>query len=87
MKKKILIHFKSDKFFRVFYYSQLKKKLEKKYNVFFFMDSKSRFNHLVPNKKKILYQKNLKINLILKYPLKYICYVFLEFLISFFLIT
>lgn len=80
MKKKILIHFKSDKFFRVFYYSPLKKKLEKEYNVFFFMDSKSRFNHLVPNKKKILYQKNLKINLILKYPLKYICYVFFRIL-------
>lgn len=81
MKKKILIHFKSDKFFRVFNYSQLKKKLEKKYEVYFLLSKEeSRFAHLVKKKRLIFYQKNLNYKLILKYPIKYLFYIFFRLL-------
>lgn len=73
-KKKILVHFKSDKFLRVFYYSQLRKELEKKYEIFFLMGSGSRFNHMITKKRVLLYQKSLNYKSIFKYPLK--CFIY-----------
>ena len=59
-KKKILLHFKSDKFLRVFHNSQLKKELEKKYEIFFLMGDGSRFRHIISKKKNFDISKRFK---------------------------
>lgn len=74
-KKKILLHFKSDKFLRVFHNSQLKKELEKKYEIFFLMGDGSRFRHIISKKKTLIYQKGLNSKFILKYPIKFLIYI------------
>jgi hypothetical protein len=57
MKKKILIYFYSDKEIRAYYFSDLKKKIENIYNVYYYIFPNSRFKNFI-DKKKIIFIKN-----------------------------
>jgi hypothetical protein len=57
MKKKILIYFYSDKEIRAYYFSNLKKKIENIYNVYYYILPNSRFKNLI-DKKKIIFIKD-----------------------------
>ncbi len=60
MKKKICIYFKSDKFIRTFYFSLLKKKIEKKYKVTYLIHQNSKFEKNLRN--KIIIESNFSLN-------------------------
>lgn len=70
MKKKILLHFKSDKFLRVFYFSQFRKNLEKNFDLTYLMNSESKFNNILKKKQVLIYQKGFQFKFFFEYPLK-----------------
>ena len=80
MKKKILLHFKSDKFLRVFYFSQFRKNLEKNFDLTYLMNSESKFNNILKKKQVLIYQKGFQFKFFFEYPLKLTLYFLFKIL-------
>lgn len=83
MKKKIILHFKSDKFLRVFYYSNLRQKLENEYNLFYLTPYNTSFKNKIRPENIFHYPKALLIENILFSPsvfFKYIIYKMIDIL-------